>query len=211
MSEDKEWGVGDKAEAEAWGHSSMQDGTPLELVWGQYPHSRSDNRVYARFPDGSIEAFDGHRPVLTMKFEASNYLKTSGLSGNEVRKGGNAQLFADDELVYSFFFREPDHALLQMHKLLLELSEHPANVLQKSSREKLIGREVYYRDHPATITAYDPDEGCVTIESADGEPFPMPAWVFEHEGKGDGFGSPPEAIVRDALLSSHIWWFRDRK
>src|SRR5262245_36631578 len=87
MSGDQ-WGFGNPEKQEAFDHSMMDDGTPFDLVFGEFPHSRSDNDVYARFADGSVEDFDGHRVLVRVSLRSMNYLKCSGLSGNEVRKGG---------------------------------------------------------------------------------------------------------------------------
>lgn len=198
---DEKWGFG-CGEEKAFDFSQMDDGTPFSIVWGEHPHSRSDNRMYARFTDGKIESFDGHRVLVRVELRSYNYLKCSGLSGNEVRKGGQYRLYFGERMVWGQFFRDPVWGL-----------RHAANTIEKlfdseprlwESAEPKVGRKIYWMNHPAVITGFDCDENegggnRLYLKSAEGT-FPRAPW---HEDDTDS----AVTVITDTL-SPHIWWWR---
>jgi len=195
MSE--QWGVGNSAKEKPFATTKVE-GEVVELIFGEHPHSRSANTVYARWPDGSIEGFDGHRTCLRIDIKESNYLKRSELSGNEVRKSCVANMYYDDKLVYVEGARSADALLRRLPDVLMKLDEHPAD-LRKGDAD-LVGRTIYYNDQPATIESYDPETGSMHIKP-DGCTFKKPAWARGDEDEwADG--------VSDDLLSPSIYWFR---
>ena|ERR1700685_657130 len=198
MAEDQ-WGAGDPA---AWrDHGSIFLGKErLPLIYGEHPHSRSDNRHYAVM-NGKPMEFDGHRIQIGVVIETHNYLKESELSGDEIRKGGSGKILADGEVVLEFFTRDAQYACLKAHQLIAELSDHPSGWLNKSDRDALIGRKVFFRGHPAVIERLIVEQGCVTLKTADGKPFPPPPWRDADDDDG-------EDTVKDEVLSPSIWWFR---
>ena len=202
-----QWGVGDKAAAEPFAQAKVGV-TPVGLIFGEHPHSRSDNRVYARFPSGNVEAFDGHRLMTRIEIEESNYLKTSELSGDEVRKGGSARIFFNGVQVYEFFTRDAQRALIKAHGLIDKLSEHPAMDALLDERvpagDRLRGRRVYYRGVPAVLAYTMPAQGCVMVEPIPGHTFPPPPWAHDPDNS-----SHEERDVKEDILSPHIWWYRD--
>jgi len=198
------WGVGDQKDAKAFDRGRLSDGTEYELFFGQYPHSRRDNDIYARFENGDVHGFDGHRGLVRIEIEMSNYLKESGISGSEIRKGGVAKLFVDDALVHTFFARDPVYAMQQMTPLLTRLQEHPADVWSPQGRERLIGRKVYYDNVPGVVRSWLPDQGAVVIEADEGHSFPKPAWWGDDEGDDWEW----KDRIKTDLLSDKIWWFR---
>jgi hypothetical protein len=200
MSDDK-WGIGDPTKAQPHGHTTLGK-HPVELLWGEHPHSRSDNCVYARTESGTIYEFDGHRVLLEITFKQYNYLKESELSGDQIRKGGTCAIFADGEQIYEFFFRDMDHALLRANHILGKLSEHSSFVLMKESRDKLIGRKIWYDRTPAVIQSLILDQGCIIIAPEQGYEFQKPVWAdddYERDGP----------TIKDDILSNHIWWYRN--
>lgn len=206
MSDANEWGPGELAKTAQAFDRVLVDETAVDLVWGEHPHSRQDDRCYARWPDGRIEAFDGHRVHVEIITRTHNYLKQSGLSGNEVRKGGQCLIRFNGHDVYGFFFREVENALLKAARLVTDLKEHSANLWQRGGPEfGLIGRRVYYHETPATIVNFFGDQGCVVLQSAIGY-FQPPVWM-----KDDG-EEMTEQIDRTKtdVLSPHIWWWRKR-
>jgi hypothetical protein len=204
---DDEWGVGDRADSNAFRTVLVGD-KEVELIHGEHPHSRMDNTIYARYPDGRIEDFDGHYALTSIEITESNYLKTSGLSGNEVRKACDVIIKCNGEPIYKFFTRTAEYALRKAQQVLTELAEHPAWLFDNPD---LVGRKVYWYDQPGTITMYDKEMGEVYIEPEAGKRFRPPAWMIDGE---DDFqvelaeGDVADGI-KDDILSPHIWWFRD--
>lgn len=104
-----EWGVGNKTKEKAFDTAQVGK-QAVDLIFGEHPHSRRDNTTYARFPSGDIEGFDGHRICTKIEIEESNYLKTSGLSGNQVRKTCTVKVFFNGEQVFEDWHRTYDRA-----------------------------------------------------------------------------------------------------
>jgi hypothetical protein len=207
MSEEK-WGIGDvsKARSFGWTRIGEKDHGALEVLYGEHPHSTSDNRLYARDDHGTIYDFDGHRILIDVVIRSYNYLKESDLSGDEVRKGGNCQILADREPIYGFFFRDPQYALLRAHGLITQLSEHSMSLLTSESRQKEIGRKVYYDRTPARIERLYLDQGCVWLVPEPGHKFAAPVWEDNPKDWESEYGG---GLKADILLDGHIWWHRE--
>jgi len=204
---DEQWGPGDLKGAKAFATAKMQNGEEFELFNGEHPHSRNSNNQYARFKDGRIEGFDGHRVIVKVELETYNYLKQSGLSGNEVRKGGTGKIFFDGAQVAEFFYRETEYGLRRAQKLIDQLFDHPGNIWDKKTDLK--GRKVYYRDTPAVITHWFKDQGTVMVQACPGHLFPIPAYVQDDpDGNGVPFEEEERHRVKCELWDPHIWWFR---
>jgi hypothetical protein len=153
--------------------------------------------------DGDVVGFDGHRVEIDVLIETRNYLKQSHYSGDEVRKGGSCKILADGEVVFEFFLRDVQWALLRAHHLIGELSEHSSMWMNKEAREKLIGRKVFYRERPAVITRLVTEQGCVVLETEDGKPFPPPVWHDAEDG-----GDDVEPSLKTEVTDPNIWWHR---
>ena len=203
MSDDQ-WGPGDPNK---WSdHGSVVVGNRrYPLIYGEHPHSRSDNRHYANMGGREPVGFDGHRILVSVTLGSSNYLKSSHLSGDEVRKGGSGKIIADGEIVFEFFFRDIHYALRKADQIITELMEHSSGWMVKDQRDALIGRAVFYRDTPAIIASLVVDQGCVMIQTADGRPFAPPVWS-DDEDHYEG-----ENTVKVEVTDPHIWWFRKPK
>lgn len=199
MSE--KWGVGNRKDEKAFATVKVGD-EDVELIHGEHPHSRADNKIYARFKDGSVEGFDGHMMLVGFRYEPSNYLKTSGLSGNEVRKGGQFVVTVNGRDIYSRFCRSAERAAGMFFELEPKLFEGPID--WRDPEGWLIDRKIYYQNVPAVITRWLADEGDVIIEAEPGYTFPQQPWH-------DDFPPDDETSVTDDILSPHIWWFRTDK
>jgi len=197
-----QWGVGNAKAAKAFASAQVGKET-VDLIFGEHPHSRSDNNIYARWPDGRIEGFDGHQIRVDLTFTSENYLKTAGLSGNEVRKAGNCTILFNDKPVYSFFYRDINYALTKANHLVTTLLEFSVRLWDVET--DLIGRKIYYHRQPATVVAFWPDQGAVLIQFEDGYTMPRSPYDIEDGYDSDWVG---ESRVKDDLLSAHIWWYR---
>lgn len=205
MAED--WGVGNKADAKAFATADVE-GKEVELIHGEHPHSRRDSTTYARWPDGSVEGFAGHRVRRRIEIEESNYLKTSGLSGNEVRKACSCTIYFNDKPVYAFGAREAPAALLRARHIIGKLEDLPIHHWDKPE-EEIVGRKVFYRDDPAVITDFFADQGAIVLK-ADGCSFRPPAWQqADEEEMAMRAADGNDQEIKDDILSPHIWWFRD--
>lgn len=201
------WGVGNKADSKAFATARVGN-EEVELIHGENPHSRRDGSVYARFKGGSIEGFDGHQTCIKVEVEESNYLKTSGLSGNEVRRACVARIFFGDRQIYEVGGRDIMPTLLAAHNAVAKLQDLSPYMFGDVDAE-LIGRKVWYRDDPAVITRFIGDQGAVILK-ADGCRFRPPAWQRddpEEMAMAEMDGEDQE--IKDDILSPHIWWFRD--
>jgi hypothetical protein len=174
-----EWGIGNKKDDKAFATASVGT-TQVELVFGEHPHSRQDHNIYARYPDGRIENFDGHRILTRIEIGETNYLKESELSGDEIRKGGYGKIFFDGIQCYEFFHRDAEWACLRAKQLVAELKEHSSGWANKKNRDKLVGRKVFWERTPAIIKSLIVDQGCVILEPESGM-FPSPIHDSERE------------------------------
>lgn len=207
----EQWGVGNAAESKSFDTTMVGD-FEVELIHGQHPHSRCDNSMYARFPDGRIEGFDGHRLLHEIRFEDHNYLKQSGLSGNEVRKGGSCKIIINGFICKEFFYRDVTEALITARSALAKIHEHPVRLWDEADRKRLIGRKVYYHDFPAIVEMLIKDQACVILkpDHADRAVFPPRPYELEDASRGDGdidWGERKTAKVE--IDSPHIWWWRE--
>lgn len=210
LSENEKWGAGDKANWRYLKHGAHLGTTPVRLFHGEHPHSRSDNDLYAELAGGDAVGFDGHRVRIGVSIEEMNYLKSSGLSGDQVRKDCTARLYMDDVLVYGKHFRQAKQALLWYAQALSDgtFFEHPVCLWEHEGDphkpfSDLIGRKVYWRDVPAIVTRYFPDQGNVVAEAEKGHEFLRPAYRSLQDCE------ERETMMKDDFLSKDWWWFRE--
>ncbi len=209
------WGPGDKVDWRYLEHgASFGYGKTFKLFHGEHPHSRSDNNLYAEWPEAEEPiGFSGHRIRTRVDIRESNYLKSSSLSGSEIRKHCAALVYFDDKLVYGRTHREVMPLLLWCAAHLYELYEHPVRLQvggvlngdQPTDNQfpDLIGRAVYYRGVPGVVTRYFPEDGDVVVEACKGHEFVTPAHIALDDSERR------DASVKDDFLSESIWWHRD--
>jgi hypothetical protein len=206
---------------EKWGYGNPKNIKPFDtikvdqrefdLLIGEYPHSTNDNNFYARDPyDGEICDFNGHRVLYDIKVESKNYIKHS-YGTSEIRKSVYTSIIADGEQIYEFNHRDPLEALLRARELLLQLMEHPSEVVTKDGRARLVGRKIYYREIPAVITRVILDQGEIIVEPKQGFTFPPPVYAYEYEDEHDFDEDDEEDLsVKVDILTPNIWWFREK-
>lgn len=200
----EQWGAGDRAK---WSdHGSVMIGKKrYPLIYGEHPHSRQDNQHYVLTGGEEPVGFDGHRILIDVQLSSSNYMKESELSGDQVRKGGSGKILADGELVYEFFFRDVRGALIRAHHLIGELGDVAGgDWLIKERRENLLGRKLYYREHPAVVERLIVDQGCLILRTEDGKPFPPPVWR-----ERNGWDDDDDNTVKVEVTDPNIWWWRE--
>lgn len=200
----EQWGAGDRSKWSDHGYVKIGRST-YPLIYGEHPHSRSDNRHYVDMGAKEPVGFDGHRVMIDVRVTSTNYLKESELSGDQVRKGGSCEIIADGDVVFEFFHRDAQGALLRAHHLIGQLFDAGGgDWMIKDRREKLVGRKLFYREHPAYVERLIVDQGCLILRTESGEPFPAPVWRKD----GDFYdGDEPTAKVE--VIDPHIWWWRE--
>jgi len=198
-----QWGVGNNKDAKAF--STVQvGGHYFDLIHGEHPHSRCDNNVYARRND-KIYEFDGHRIALKFEVETSNYLKSSYLSGDEIRKNCEFKIWINGEVCYTDWCREPLDALIKIHGVLYKILEHSSNYWG----EDITGKRIFYDDVPAKIERMDRAEASIFIVPDGSENFPVPAWVIEDpEEDAEEWNASYGKGCKVSVFSDSIWWFR---
>ena len=208
---DRKFGVGNALNEKAFGTATLGRGEharTVELIFGEHPHSYSENNIYARYPGGRIEEFDGHRIQVKIELETYNYLKESELSGDEIRKGGEGKIFINGEPTDSWFFRDITYALDEAKRRLATIMDHPLQLWDKRERDKIVGRKVYYNNTPALVKYFFADQGCVVLEPEEGHQFPVPAYAIEDARESGGTAEREEDTVKIEITSPSIWWWR---
>lgn len=194
----EDWGVGSKKDDKAFAQAIVGRDT-VDLIFGEYPHSRSDNNIYARFPDGRVEGFDGHGVLVDVNVASENYLKSSGLSGNEVRKKVMVTIALNRNVVYEDWARDPQRALLQAWDYVDKLLGLPWPETRNPSLESLRGEKIFYANQPAIIK--DAYPGGLIIE-ADGCEFKKPVYYEDYQDWDS-------KSLKVHILDSNIWWYRN--
>lgn len=141
--------------------------------------------------------FDGHYVLWGFEYFPTTYLKSSGLSGDEYRKGGEIRYFRNRKLVFTEFCREPHIAALKVGATLLKLQD---SVQWDKLRE---GEAIYWRDTPATIGYIMHNQGCFIAKAEEGHTFPDHVWAKEEYEKLEN-----KTEVKIDILDPYIWWWR---
>lgn len=149
-----------------------------------------------RFFLGETE-FDGHHTLWGFEYFPTTYLKTSGLSGDEWRKGGEIRYLRDRKQVFSEFCREPTTAALKIGQTLLKLMDFNWDNLKE-------GQKVWFERTPAIIKYIHEEQGCVSLITEDGSDFPNAVW---HKEDDDALGER-EDMLKVEILSESLYWYR---
>lgn len=194
------WGIGENGESKSFGKAVFGQGenkTVVDLIHGDYPHSRNDNTTYARTKEGAIYDFDGHRLAFKIEIEEFNYLKTSGLSSDEIRKGCSVKVFVNGVQILDDFARGYERGCKKAERYIesLELmwDWFPFNV------ESKIGKIVSYENQPCKIRRFIVEQGCMILATLDGQPF-RPFASYED-------GDEMESEIKVEINSPKIWWY----
>jgi hypothetical protein len=202
----EQWGPGNVEGVKAF-DKVMVGNEEIELIFGHHPHSRKDNNIYGRTKSGDVEGFDGHRAPVTISIEEYTYLKTSGMSGNQYRKGCRTKLSISGQHVYTLGQgRDYTYALTRLPDVIVRLHEHPIQFWKPEEVRKLEGRKVWYKDQAAEIRRWSPDNG-VWLVPVGAKAFRTPSYAQNERDEHwqDEYG---QGLYID-VLSESIYWFRD--
>jgi len=140
--------------------------------------------------------FDGHYILWGFEYFPTTYLKSSELSGDEYRKGGEIRYFKDRKQCYSEFCREPEKAVLHIGATLLKLQDFDWNCYFE-------GAKIYWRDTPGIVKRLIPEQGALIISVDGAVRFPDPPHAVESWEKLE---DPTE--VKIDIFDPHVWWYR---
>lgn len=125
-----------------------------------------------------------------------------------IRSSGFVEITCNNRVVYRFCAHDIHYGLAKAQQLIYEFDEHPFNF---SSPDSEIGRKIWYMNQPAIVHALSLDLG--SIEMIYDGPDPEKGfntkqpWHTEEDDFLNEWNG--ELIIRDDVLSEHIWWFRD--
>lgn len=143
--------------------------------------------------------FDGHYVLWGFEYFPTTYLKSSGLSGDEYRKGGEIRYFRNRKQCYSEFCRDPLVAHNKIGATLLKLMDFNWDKYK-------VGEKVWYNKLPCVITMLCEDQGCAVLEREDKQPFPHAPWHNPEDWMG---GGPDESdSVKVEVTSENVFWYR---
>jgi len=199
-SDDDQWGAGPKKDWRPFDEVAVVDGdVKFNLVHGAHPHGRQDNNLYAvragAKPSEAI-AFSGHRFRTYLEIEEKNYVKSSSLTGTEIRQYAELRIHMDTEqgvrrLVYVKGAREVAflmHWWLANHYRFSE--DSPVQIFRASDVAKLPGMPLWFRGQPAVGKSWDPRR-YLTITAVDPAGF--------RRSFGDEFGEEEPIMQWDGL------------
>lgn len=201
------WGVGKESTSKPFDTIKIGD-SEYELIHGEYPHSRRDNTTYARnkqHPE-DITGFDGHRIPFKIEIEEYNYYKSSGLSGDEIRKGCTGKLFLNGQQIFECGGRTYDRAFKNIEYFIDSMEQMWSWYPKKINEE--IGKFVKYEGQMFRIKSFIVEQGCMILETADGKPRKPFQYESEDVEEGD---FENETSIKVEVNSDKIWWYPTKK
>lgn len=192
-----EWGIGNRANDKPYGVAKMGEQT-VELISGQHPHSRQDNNTYAKTTDGTIYGFSGHRLCFKIEIEEDNYLKSSYLSGDEIRKICTGKLWVNGVQVYEAGHRGYEMCYFRIQEFILKMEEnwgwYPHNLAQWE------GKTIGYKEQLFKITRFIVGQGCMILSTTTG--LPRKRFMYEDHDEYE-----LENTIKVELTSDGITWY----
>ena len=153
-------------------------------------------------------SFEGYRVCIDIDIRQVNEREVNSWKGrDEIRGRTYAKVLFNKEPVYEVCHRDISQLLLQLQVVIPKLMNLPALMEHLRTQRylseipPLIGRKVFYQNHPGIIRSFIGHQGCVTIE-ADPGPWPTPVWDTDDDYEKN-------EDVKTDILSPHIWWYRD--
>lgn len=148
--------------------------------------------------------FEGHRVIVDIDIRQSNRRVVNDWKGyDEIRKSTMATVYFDQQPVWEEVGGDIRSLLLNLdHNIQRLLGLYELVKYVKGDASSLIGREIMYRDLPATISSFIGSQGCVMIDPDPG-PWPDIASLRYYDESG-------MEAVKVEILSPHINWFRPR-
>lgn len=202
--ENEQWGAGNRKDEKPFDTVKVGNDT-YDLIFGEHPHSRQDNTSYVRSKNGAITGFDGHRNPFKIIVEESNYMKSSHLSGDQVRKSCTGKLFVNDIQIFDCHHRGYERCYMQIQRFIDEMEMHwswyPKNLKEKT------GKTIGYREQLFVIKSFIVGQGCMMLETLDGNP--RRKFLWESEEDTDDYEL--KEAVKVEITDPHIDWYPEIK
>jgi len=195
---EKNWGVGNKKDNDSFDIIKVGN-EDVELIFGEHPHSRQDNNIYARYKDGKIKGFSGHRKLFKIEIEEYNYLKQSELSGDEIRKGGCVKLYCNGICCFEEFVRSYERGYEIVNRFIDDMEMNwnwYPNKLQKQ-----IGKIIGYHEQLFKIRSFIVSQGCMMLETLDGTPRKKFLWE-----DNDDYDVDKNEDIKVSITGKDITW-----
>lgn len=201
------WGVGKNANEKPYDTVKI-GGSEFELIHGEFPHSRRDNTTYARSKDNPkrIYGFDGHRLPFKIEIEESNYLKSSEMSGDEIRKSCTGKLSLNGVVIFEGGGRTYDRAFKNIQNFIDSMEEKWSWYPFKLDEWK--GKIIKYEGQLFRIQSFIVSQGCMILVTPDGKPR-LP-FAYEQEEVEEGNFDGVETLKVE-VNSDKIWWYPTKK
>lgn len=201
------WGVGKEANSKPF-DTAIIHGQKYDLIFGEFPHSRRDDNMYARSQENpeEIVGFDGHRLPFKIVIEEKNYIKRSGLSGNEVRKSCSGALFLNDVQIFDCSHRKHEYTYKAIQQFIDDMEGNwdwfPNKVNEK------IGTFVMYENQLFKIESFIVSQACMMLVTPDGKP--RQPFVYEHEDVEENDFDGTDSLKVE-ITSDKLWWYPTKK
>lgn len=197
---EEKWSVGENAkEKQAFG-KTIVDGYEYDLIFGDHPHSRQDNTIYARDKEGRVTGFDGHRLLFKIVIEEHNYMKSSGLSGDQIRKSCKGELWLNGVQIYEGSHRTYDRMYKEITRFIDDMEMNWNWFPNKL--DEVIGKTIGYKEQLFVIERVIVDQACLVLKHVDGK---RKKFLYEDDEDFDEY----EAIdpVKVQITNKSICWY----
>lgn len=201
------WGVGKEGSSKPFDNVKIGD-SDFELIHGEFPHSRQDNTTYARSKENPeiIYDFSGHRLPFKIEIEESNYLKSSGLSGDEIRKSCTGKLFLNNVQIFDCGGRTYERAFKNIQSFIDSMEEKWSWFPNKLDEYE--GKIVKYEGQLFKIERFIVSQACMILVTPDGKPRKPFQYEVEDFENHDFDGME---TVKVEINSERIWWYPTKK
>lgn len=169
------------------------NGEELKIEYKEKPCNKEEKDWFV-----GETSFSGHHVLWSFEYSPYNYLKSSEISGDDWRKGGDMIIHRNGLSVFKEFCRNPERAFVVLQHKLPQLQDF------MGWDELTEGRKIYYHDIPSTIKHILKD-GEIYVVPAEGLEYPVPAFEIED---GEEEYSEYRDGCKTHILDNNIWWFR---
>lgn len=197
---------------------------PVAIAEPDELNRRSDFWEWAQVDPGSADGtkehwshFKGWDVRIGVDLRTWNYREVHDWKGiDEIRPVGEWKLYFNDQLVHGDSVgRDVGKCLLKINNTIEKLRSLWVDWRKEDYRSQIEGRRIYYRDQPAVLYHWMPDQGCVMAKAV-GCRFRSSAYDIDHqtgtkENPEHNYSEECEHEVKIELLSPDIWPWRERK